>query len=88
MTIIVLCILFFLAAILFVQKFYIRPQKMIQSYKKNFEAMGYKVYLLPYNPFSFPHFDLFQRDEKKHNDALKTVKNLTNYDVIIGNLST
>lgn len=65
---------------------YAKPLNQIKKYVKNFEEQGYKVFVFPFNPFTFPIFQTMLKDGK-NGDALKTYKEkFPKYDIIVGNI--
>jgi len=67
--------------------FYFKPKRTLAWYKKNLEALGYKVYDVPFKMFDAPLMRQKKKDELEHGDAFYTDKHLLpEYDVAISNV--
>lgn len=67
-------------------RYYVKPNKKIQTLAKRFEQKGYRVFKRPIVPFIGANFYSFQKNAQK-GDSMKDYKNLfPKYDVELANL--
>ncbi len=55
-------------------------------YARQCEKLGYKYYVYPFKLFDAPFYSIWAKNYKEHKDALKDLKDLAGYDVIIHNV--
>lgn len=67
--------------------FYLKPQKSCKRYSELLKSMGYRVYELPFRPFSATLYELYNEYSQTKGDPCYLNKEVfKNYDVVISNL--
>lgn len=56
-------------------KWYLKPVASMKRYRDEFIKAGYRVIMLPYNPFKFSSIMIYLEDYQKHRDCFYHYKN-------------